>query len=59
MNKGLNRKVINQLKYRVLEEEQFIIIMNYLVGNINWLEAHNKLIPLGINLTNDEVLIDY
>ena len=59
INYGFNRKVINRLRERKLDEGHLKVIMEYLMGEISWLEAHNKLIPMGINLTNDEVLADY
>lgn len=59
MNKELNRKVINKLNHRTITKEHIEIIMDYLNGNINWLETHNKLIPIGIYFTEKEILLDY
>ena len=52
-------KILNKLHYRKLEEKHMIIIMKYLNKEIVWLEAHNKLIPLGIYLKENGTLLDY
>lgn len=57
--KGLGRKVVNELKYRKITENMFCVICAYLNGDMEWIDAHNYLIPCGICLTEDERLIDY
>ena len=52
-------KIIIRLKERKLNEEHMLILMNYLNGEITWIEAHNLLIPLGIRLNDDGSLVDY
>lgn len=48
-----------KLRFRQLEEQHLDIIKDYLNGNIEWLEAHNRLIPLGIYLEENGDLMDY
>ena len=59
MEKKEERKVINNLKYRKLEEQHYTAICKYLNYEITWLEAHNTLIPMGIYLAEDGQLLDY
>ena len=50
-----------KLRFRQLEEQHLDIIKDYLNlnGNIEWLKAHNRLIPLGIYLAENGDLMDY
>lgn len=48
-----------KLRFRQLEEQYLDIIKDYLNGNIEWLKAHNMLIPLGIYLAENGDLMDY
>lgn len=52
-------KIINKLHYRKLEEKHMITIMKYLNKEITFLEAHNLLIPEGIYLKENGILLDY
>ncbi|MBR0369349.1 MAG: hypothetical protein IJH63_01335 [Methanobrevibacter sp.] len=48
-----------KLRFRQLEEQHLDIIKDYLNGNIEWLKAHNRLIPFGIYLAENGDLMDY
>lgn len=48
-----------ELKNRELTSEAKDILMAYFVGEIEQAEAHNKLIVLGFDLTEDDRVIDY
>lgn len=52
-------KLIFRLKHRELNTEHMSILMDYINQKINWLDAHNKLIPLGIRLNEDNSIVDY
>ena len=52
-------KLVFRLKHRVLNEEHMIILMDYINNKATWVETHNKLIPLGIRLNEDNSLVDY
>ena len=52
-------KLVFRLKYRKLNKEHMMILVDYINKEISWIEAHNKLIPLGIRLNEDNSLVDY
>ena len=49
----------NLLKNRELTQEAKDILFAYFMEDITYIQAHNKLILLGINLTEDGRLLDY
>jgi len=55
----LMRTLQYKLRFRQLEEQHLDIIKDYLNGNIEWVTAHNRLIPLGIYLAKNGDLMDY
>lgn len=49
----------NNLKHRELTNEAKQILLSYFMCEITFIEAHNKLIGFGINLTEENELKDY
>lgn len=48
-----------KVTYRDIPAEALPAINEYISGHTSWVEAHNCLIPFGLNLKEDGTICDY